>query len=419
MATGYLFIGFLFLINPDYFTFDILPDVFGYLLIARGLYRLSFLEDRIWQARRSARTLAGISLVKLITNLIAMTTNVESTRLTLMFVFAAAEGFLGYVLADHLFKGIQYLAVRQNSDLALKGIDVAGFFVKAFFIAKNVLSFLPASLILFFSDVDADPELVEGYASLRRSYISTRTVLMAICFIGIFAFGIYTAVVIRAYLKRVRSDAGFSNRLAELYREKVTDNPDAMTRIHVRESFGFFLAAVLFLPDIYVDHLGLIPTFLAGILAYIGLRNLSKGVDMPPLLKRIVLGALIASFASYVYRLVCLILWEEKFQMRFWGSTASFVAGIGGGIASLAILGSILWAMIRVCRRETEVPYRVSAVFTALLWIGTVGCAVFGYIYPGRNGVVQAIQIGLTLVALYLFWRKSDQITAEVDYRRM
>ena len=111
MATGYLFIGFLFLINPDYFTFDILPDVFGYLLIARGLYRLSFLEDRIWQARRMTRTLAWVSLVKLVSNLIALTTNVESTRLTLMFVFAAAEGFLG----THDFAAVRSVGTNVRS----------------------------------------------------------------------------------------------------------------------------------------------------------------------------------------------------------------------------------------------------------------------------------------------------------------
>ena len=166
MGSSYLFFGFLFLINPDYFTMDVLPDLFGYLLIARGLYKLSFLEDRVWQARRMARLLAGVSLLKLISNGIALATNVESTRLTVVFLFACTEGTLGVMMTDNLFKGVQYLAVRQNSDLALKGIDVTSVFLKAFFIAKNALSFLPASLILFFSDF-----LFLRYTIVKHSFL--------------------------------------------------------------------------------------------------------------------------------------------------------------------------------------------------------------------------------------------------------
>ena len=419
MGTTSLLVGFLFLINPDYFTFDVLPDLFGYLLIARGLYRLSFLEDRLWQARRITRILATVSLLKLISNAIALSTNVESTRLTVVFLFASVEGTLGVMLTDNLFKGVQYLAVRQNSDLSLKGIDVTSVFVKAFFIVKNLLAFLPASLILFFSDVDADPELVEGYASLRQSYISTRTVLLILSFIGAFAFGVYTFIIVRAYLKRVRSDEGFSRRLQELYREKVTDNRDAMVRIHVRESFSFFLAAAFFLPDLYIDHVGLIPGFIAGILTYLGLRNLSRAVKIPAWIKKGVLGLSVLSLASYGYRLVCLILWDEKFQGRFWGSLPAFIAGGAGALASAAFAAAILYAVVMICRRETEVPWRVFFVFVVLFWIGTIGCAAFGYFFPGRNGVVQAVQLALALIALYLFWRKTDQISAEVDYRRM
>lgn len=416
-------IGFLFLINPDYFTFDLLPDLFGYLLIARGLYRLSFLEDRIWQARRLTRILALVSFLKLLSNLFSLTTNVESTRLTVMFLFATVEGFLGYLAADNLFKGIQYLAVRRNSDIAFKGLDVASVFTRAFIIAKNVFAFLPAALILFYSDVDADPELVEGYASLRHGYMTVRMVLMALCSLAILGFGIYTAVILRAYLKRVRSDAAFIQRLREEYDAKVTNNRDALVRIHVRESFGTFLIAALFLPDLYVDHFGLLPTFVAGILILLGLSNLAKGHELfarwVKKTRWIVWCATGVSLSAYVYRLVCLIVWDEKFQKAFWGGVPSVIFGIADGVFVLALFGVVLTLVIRVCRQETEVPYRLSSVFTALLWLAIVGCAVFGYVYPGRNGVVQAVQIALAGVSFYLFWRKTDQIKAEVDYRRM
>ncbi len=419
MGTGSLLFGFLFLINPDYFTLDLFPDVFGYLLIAHGLYRLSFLEDRVWQGRRWARYLALISLVKLFTNFIAFTTSVESTRLTLVFLFAAVEGWMGFLLADNVFKGVQYLAVRQDSDLTLKGIDVCGVFARVFFIVKHVLSFLPASLILFFSDVDAQPDLVENYASLRRSYMTTRMVMMLLSFIGVLAFGILTFRVIAAYMKRVRSDGAFIERLKDLYRVKVLENENAMVRIHVSESFAFFGAAALFLPHLFVDNVDFIPTFIAPLLVYLGLRNLSKGVKTPRFLRVITLSGTVVGFASYVYRFVCVIILEEKFMNAFAVSVPAFLLGIAGQISLALAVGAMICAAWIVCRRETDLGYTLYAVFLTLMWLGVIGCGFYSYAYPGRNGIVQAVQIGLALVALYFHKKSLDQISAEVEWKRM
>ena len=419
MGTGSLLVGFLFLINPDYFTLDLFPDLFGYLLIARGLYRLSFLEDRVWQARRWTRYLALISLIKIFMNVISLTTSVESTRLTVVFLFAILEGWMGFLLADNLFKGIQYLAVRQDSDIALKGIDVCGVIVRIFFVVKSVLSFLPASLILLFSDVDADPELVENYAYLRRSYMTTRMVLMILSVVGILAFGILTARTIAAYIKRVKSDDGFVQRLKDLYRVKVTDNEDAMVRIHVAESFGFFFAASLFLPDLYVDNVNLIPTFLAPILVFLGLRNLAKGVPVPKLFRALTAVGIGLSSAAYVYRFVCVILWEEKFTTLFTATIPTMLVGLASQISAAVAVGALLCVVWTVCRRETEQNYVLYAVFLTLLWLGVIGCGFYTFIYPGAGGIIQAVQIGLALVALYLHKKSLDQISAEVEWKRM
>ena len=419
LGSGFLLFGFLFLINPDFFTLDLLPDLFGYLLIAHGLYRLSFLEDRIDRARRLAKILALLSLLKLLSNLFALTAHAESDRLTVMFLFACAEGSVGFVMVSHLFKGVQYLAVRQNSDLSLKGIDVASIFTKAFIIAKNVLAFLPASLILFFPEVDSDPDVVEGYGALRHNYMSTRILLTAICFIGVLSFGIYTTAVIAAYRKRVCSDKAFVERLRELYREQVLANENAMVRIHVRESFGYFLAALIFLPDFYIDHTNLLPGFVAGVLVCLGLSNLAQAKRVSPVLIRSARVASVLSLASYFVRFMAMILLEDKFQMWFWGSPLAWVSGVTGGVSAVVFLCGICLSVNMVCRKETEAPFRVFTVFFVLLSLGAVGCGVYNYVYPGRNGVVQAVAIALALIALYLFWRKSDQIVAEVEYRRM
>ena len=91
MGTGLIFIGFLFLINPDLITLDIVPDFIGYYLISRGLSRLALLEERIAVARKWAHLLALTSVLKLFSCSIAFPTAIESTRLTVCFFFLVAE----------------------------------------------------------------------------------------------------------------------------------------------------------------------------------------------------------------------------------------------------------------------------------------------------------------------------------------
>ena len=61
MGTGLIFAGFLFLLNPDLFTFDFLPDLIGYFLISLGMKKTAFLDDYILTSRRFVHYLAVIS----------------------------------------------------------------------------------------------------------------------------------------------------------------------------------------------------------------------------------------------------------------------------------------------------------------------------------------------------------------------
>jgi len=81
MKTGLIFVGFLFLINPDFITLDIIPDFIGYILIACGLSRLSLLEERIAAAKKWLLFLALTSVVKLFSSALVFTSTLQSDRL--------------------------------------------------------------------------------------------------------------------------------------------------------------------------------------------------------------------------------------------------------------------------------------------------------------------------------------------------
>ena len=124
MGTGLIFIGFLFLINPELITLDVFPDFIGFFLIARGLSKLALLEERIASARKWALFLSLTSVLKLLACTITFSTRIESTRLTVCFFFLVAELWMYWLFCDNVFKGLHYLAIRKNGDLVLKSYDL-------------------------------------------------------------------------------------------------------------------------------------------------------------------------------------------------------------------------------------------------------------------------------------------------------
>lgn len=55
MNIGYLIAGCVFLFNPTVNLIDVLPDVIGFLLILKGLYKLADLNGKIKTARQKSK----------------------------------------------------------------------------------------------------------------------------------------------------------------------------------------------------------------------------------------------------------------------------------------------------------------------------------------------------------------------------
>ncbi len=421
MGLGWILAGFLFLINPDLVTLDVIPDLIGYCMIAKGLYRLSFLEERIAAARRFAIFLILSAALKTASNLIVFSTNIESTRLTVMFGFFVAELWLGILLVDNAMKGIQYLAIRQNGDLALKGYEVAKTFLTVFAIGKSVCSFLPTSLAIFFPEVDADPEKVDGFTSILRTYHSLKNILFVLSSVVIVALGIYAARILFAYVSRIRSDRVFCENLDVLYREKVTENAAVQTRLSVKTAFGMFFVAFVFLSDLYLDDVSMIPLPFYFLFASLGLLRLRREGNVSlwhPVLSFAGLGI---SLAAYGYRLGRVIAVSDSFAfpVLFVNDPVGIVLGALSFVFVVISGFSMLRAVWCSAKKYTDYGYRKYFI-SVLLCILT--CAVLGffqYHYPSTFSVLPSVQWVFFVVGIYLHKKSMDEIREEVDYRLM
>ncbi len=418
MKVGAIFFGFLFLINPDLMTLDPLPDFVGYLLISHGLFRLSFLEERVALARRWCQLLACVSVLKLFANLAVFSTNVESTRMTISFFFFVGEAAMLLLMVDNAFKGIQYLAVRRDGDLALKGYEVAKFFVTLFCAVKCALSFLPSAVVLLFPEVDADPEKVEGFAASLRSFRTVRSVVFVIASLVVLFLGIYVARILRAYLARCRSDRAFCESLAAYYKEKVSDNESMQTRLAVKGAFLMFFVSFLFLADLYLDDISFIPLPFFFLFVFLGFQRLRRVIPIPKLYVLPVILGFFVSLAGYFYRLI-LLFRVDDFAVFFVQDPVGILLGVLSALLIVLTVLIVLQSISRTAKQYLDYPYGPYAVCILLM---ATAVSVFGFLqyrFPSTFGVLPMVQWALFAILCYFHKKCMDEISSEIEYRLM
>ncbi len=424
MGTGTLFFGFLFLINPELITLDLIPDLFGYLLIAKGLEKLSHLEERVAAGRRYAFLLALSSLIKFAANGITFSTQIESTRLTVTFFFFLAEIFLGFLLVDHVFKGVQYLAVRRDGDLALKGYEVARLYLTAFFLVKPIATFLPQTAVIFFPNVDADPELVEGFTSMVRTFRTARSILFAVGALVLVFFGIYTARILKAYVARCRSDEVFCTNLEEDYKEKVSCNESMQKRLAIRKGFLFFFVASVFLGDWYLDHLNMFPRPLFALFVCLGLWRIREAVKVKSWQISVSVGTFVITLIGYAYRIFCLLRDDWNFPYSFPGDPIAVVLGILGTVSCAVLVCLMLFTVKRCCETYTEQRYGNRFVILCILFLAILALGFYRYLFVGRYLIEGSIRVDpaavewcLYALALFLHKNSLEDIRNEADWK--
>jgi hypothetical protein len=422
MGTWLIFAGFLFLINPDFYTLDIFPDLIGYFLISQGLKRLSFLEDRLESAVRYTNYLVLTAVLKLASNLLVFSTSLESDRLLIMFGFFVAELWLGLLVVSNLLGGIQYLAVRHSEGLSLKGFDVVKVFATAFFIVKPTVTFLPCSLVIFYPEVDSDPNQLQGVSTNLQFYHTFRNILFVVGAIVLLFLGIHTARVIAAYIRRCRSDLGFTETLKRLYQEKVTENESMRTRLSIRSGFRMFFLAVFFVADVYLDDIAFLPTPLVFLFVYLGMRKLRRAVSFPRWTMFVLLGASVLSTVSYFFRLYywyCYRLDRANFPVSF---ARDIKGSILGSLDFLAVMFAVVTMLlfIKACAKKFT-KYRYTPYFVALLVMFSLVAAasVPLYIYPSTFEILPMTQIAVALVGLYYQKKTLDDIQEEAEFNLM
>ena len=111
MGFGYFIAGFLLLANPIVHVVDILPDFLGFLLICKGLSKLSYLHSGFSSARELFFRLALVELVR-----IACLGFIPYTAGSALTLFAFVFGVVDFpILVYSLLASVLALYRKRNS----------------------------------------------------------------------------------------------------------------------------------------------------------------------------------------------------------------------------------------------------------------------------------------------------------------
>lgn len=419
MGTGLIFIGFLFLINPELITLDFVPDFIGYFLIARGLSRLALLEERIAAAKKWALLLSVTSVLKLLSCTVTFATRIESTRLTVCFFFLVAELWMSWLFCDNAFKGLHYLAIRKNGDLVLKSYDLVRNFTLVFFMAKAFINFLPQLPVIFYTNIDAEGDQVENYTAMVRSFRSVRSILFIFGAVILVFLGVYAARILKAYLKRCQEDAEFCENILESYRKNVSENASLQIRLAIKGAFFWFFLAFICMADLYLDFINTIPKPLFALFVFFGLKRLAPAVKVPVTHLILTLVSFAVQLAAYAFRLARLGITTGNFPYLFPYEPLAYAATAVNLIFTVLPLVLVFLAISKCTSAYTTQKYGKQGSAVLILAVFVTLLSACQYLFVGRSDLVVFLQWGLYAVLLYLHKSSLDDIFAEAEYKLM
>ncbi len=346
---GLIFVGLIFLFNPDIAVIDVIPDLFGYLFITLGLKYLRDMCPHLELASERFSKMILLGAAKLFSVAFIFGLTNFDTRPTMILLFAFCFAVVELIVAipawNALFDGVVYLSQRTMEGVALKtdrfGRDYTAKIKKAtiFFIwSKNILAVVPEFASLSGQAYDDTAFDWSRFIGLFRILA-----IAAVLVIG-------TSWLIRAlrYFWQVGNDAPFVLALKEKYCTEVASKAGMFVRRNIKRALAAATIACLLCVDLffslpqYMDVLDILPDFVCGaafIIVFALLRSFS------------VIKAKRGIIISAVYTVVAMISWilnnrfvHEFTYRRVWKDSDAY-----GEFFTLDLPLSVIEAILFVC----------------------------------------------------------------------
>ncbi len=310
-----VWIGLLFFCNPVVKLYDILPDTVGALLIFCGLKKWADVDGYFEDARRLSLYMIPVFLIK-----IALSFTLPASpdnALPYTFIFGVLELILFLPFFSKLFAGFEYTAMRRGvPEIAERKKDTLTLCL-VFSVVRCVLTFLPETFT--FLRQSEELSLSAGTSSvLPASYLYPYAVVL--CVTVTLILGIVCAVRLLVFAGVVKKSDAYRVSLADDYAESRLVYRDRYVNRALSLSFLLLAVSALFLPDVTVDGVNFLPTFLVPLI--MGASFLPFGRVLPerklpliPLISLLVLSAADVCFDLLTGKTVFLLLQGDRARL--------------------------------------------------------------------------------------------------------
>ncbi len=372
MGFGKMMLAGLFLFNPTVGFVDILPDVFGYLLLWTGLAAVSDLNERLQEARDRFRILFFIGIAQLYAMYYIYTVMPQRasemnryeqpvTILLCSSLMLLAQCFLLIPALRELFKGMDRLAEKYGSarlTVEKKGKTRAERLAvfSTFFVAFNsVMSMLPELAILtsFEADVRNENFLFDWY---RFVDLFRFAALVFMLVVGL----IWLARYLR-YFSMAKKDRAWVECLRKAYENDILTQTAMLTVRKFTAAVLLCYIGILFSVSLRFDGREALPSFVMAVFFRLALQ---KWGDLAPNRKVCGRWCLLCGATSLLY------FAANRLYLQFHLPEASlyqtdayyffFVTRIFGAVdavASFMLICSMMRVLMDLVRTHTGVEY--------------------------------------------------------------
>lgn len=270
---GLVFAGLVFFALPNFNLLDLMPDFIGAILIMCGLSKMYMYDGNFEDARRSAKFLLWISVLRTVLCLWATSGGKRDYLLPFTFIVCVLEAIYMVSLFKGLYLGLEYTLMRAGSERLVKRVNEAFTFSFIFTIASRVLEFAPQICEIYRQDAELD---LSSGASFKMSMAQMAMYVLGVCLVcGIILGAIYLFMTCSLWI-RVIADKSYAPFLKEKYENYLVDYREEY--VAEKTSFIYLLITLsfVFIPDFFIDGINLIPSVIAAVIAYAATVSVSR-----------------------------------------------------------------------------------------------------------------------------------------------
>lgn len=251
-----IFAGLIFFFNPNYNMFDILPDFIGSILIMTGLSKMYVYDENFESARKSARFLLWISILRFALTLWANSGN-RDYIIGFTFIFCVLETIFMIAMFRGLYLGLEYTLMRSDCERHTKLVSEAFTMSFIFTIAAKFLEFAPNICDIFKQDNELD---LSAGASFRMSMAQMKVYVLGVCLVcGLIIGIIYLFVTAKAWVKII-ADKNYAPYLKSRFEHYVATDRDAYIARKIEKIYFLVTFAFVFFFDFCIDGINLLPS---------------------------------------------------------------------------------------------------------------------------------------------------------------